>query len=602
MNDATADNRRATAAWIALAASVLPLGFGIAFPGGLTWGIHALGRLGGLAMASGLALVVLAFVAGRTMPSRERSPGRVHPALLAAVTAATFGALAWSLRAATQLLGDGQLIVQDFLLARQGSTDVVVSSLSSILRADHIAPLTSMLHSFAVKSGAPIATALAVESVLLGVGMVCALVFAVARAPWSGILKAWAMVLALGSPAALLYFGYVEQYTAAHLGLGVYVALGARSISQRTRPFAATLALLVATGFHVQALVWWPSAALLWLAASGHARVRRVPILATAATLTMGLALATWLPQDALLDHGTSGTSLWSLRHALDVLQTLWLVFPLLPFAVWLRARAGVSDAGVAFADLLVGPAVVYLFLIDPVLGAARDWDRAAFLSWALAFQTLVCLQSGLRSGRFEPEQLRRWIVPAGAIALVATGSWIALNHSVERTLSRIEAVVLADPHAHEHGFEALTRYHGDRGQWAEAGRWAQAAYESSGNPRLATLASQHLRRAGESDAALALLETAIERRPEDHRVRYELVRLVWDTGDYVRTLEIARAGAHLHPEESIYPFFAGDCLYRLGRREEARGQLARALQLGDLPARSRAHVQRLLTEIGPED
>ena len=604
MEQATGEERGpvnpSTQGRVALAVSALVVAAGVFAPQGATWGIHALGRFPLPVALAGLGAILIAFL---PLPGRLPEPTAAKRLAVAALVP-VFGLVAWAGRLGTQLLGDGQLIVRTFDLAAQGSTDVVVHSARSILAHDHVSPLASLLHLAFVRAGSGGAeSALALESILLGV------VLAAAIAVWLGrsavpVPGAWVAVLALTSPTVLLYFGYVENYTAAHLALGLYVALAFLAMAGRIRPVGAVLVLLVATCLHVQAVVWWPSALFLLGLRKWPRWTARLPRWVLFGSFVVAAVAALVFPGRGLLPHfdGQGGMSLWSLGHLTDVLQTLWLIFPWIPLTLWLRwhgrSRAGEFDARVSFADLLVGPGVVYLFFVDPVLGAARDWDRSAFLSWAFLAMTVASLVVGIARGRFSMRDARGWILPVAVLGVVYTTAWVALHHSPERSLARIGEVVRADPHAAAHGFEALARYHGDRREWGEAGEQARSAFEASGNPRLATLASQHLRRAGRLDEARELLERAIVRHPDDHRVRHELVRLVAGEGDCDRALELALEGARLHPGEPIYPFFAGDCLVRLGRTEQARPWLVRLLAMDGIPASSREHAERLLRRI----
>lgn len=601
-------------AWASFAAGAAVVAAGAFLPGGSTWALHAPGRFGLVGAALAIAVLAAGFVFARRIPPLPAGRS-LSPTIAALAGGLGFGAVAALVHVSTQLLGDGQLIARNFALAQDGSTDVVVHSVSSILAHDHVSPVASLLHLAVVRWGAMAGlrapASLAAESVLLGVLLGAGLALFARRAPIPPVLRAWTLVLVLLSPTVLLYFGYVENYTAAHLLLGLYALLATASVSGRRTTGPAILVLLLATGLHVQALVWWPSAVFLLLSRSERWRpvaVRALPALATASALAAGLTIAGRGLSNALLPLGPAPDtlSLLSARHVLDWLQTLWLVFPWLPFAAWLWwVRRGFTVEGdgadaarFALADLLVGPALVYLFLLDPVLGAARDWDRAAFLSWGFSLEVLVTLAAAMRRGLFDPTAVRHWLAPTLATGLVVCGSWVALNHSTPRSLARIAAVVEADPHAREHGYEALARYHADRSEWSAAGDWARRAWSASGNPRLAALASQHLRRAGRAQEAIPLLEQALERHPDSHRVRYELVRLVAGTGDCDRTLDLALDGERLHPDEPIYPFFAGDCLFKRGRFAESRRHFERCLELGGMPGESRRYAERMLERI----
>lgn len=603
---------------LVLALVALLLIAGTFVPGGMLWGVHAARFLPTwVGVGACLLLVASFFFDLRIGSTRDAAVPGSRQLLWAVGAASACALLALVAGPATQLLGDGQLVARTFQLALDGDDTVLVRGAEAILREDPIARGTTLLYFVTTRighslAGASALSSLSATSAIVGALFVGALVWIAGAWRIDGDLRRWILTMALLSPASLLLLGYVENYTPLQAVLGLYTFAALGAIEGRVRILVPIALIVLAFLLHVQAIVLLPSTIVLLasrlLTSPWRERVLHgLPAVASIGALLVAIVLAQAFTDRYLLPLWGSGRTLLSTVHLLDYANALILVFPLAPLVlvlfVWvvrvLHVAAG-SPESVArsFVAAYLGPGLVYLFVIDPELGMARDWDRGAFLLWGWVAMGMVALVQARGAGVLDAGALRRLATPALGVAFVSTASWIVVNASAGATIERVAWIVEHDDHGRTHGYEALARYHSDRAEFGTAGFWAERGYEHGRNPRLATLAAQHFEKAQLVDEARAVLERAFARRPEDHRVRHELVRLVADTEDWPRVLLLAREGAKLHPDRAVYCFFMGESLRHLGRTSEATRVFETCLQMDGLPTRARVHIEAALKEM----
>ena len=100
----------------------------------------------------------------------------------------------------------------------------------------------------------------------------------------------------------------------------------------------------------------------------------------------------------------TPGYWLFSPAHLLDIVNEFLLVTPLLPVLTilgWKSPKAIIDDGTSLFFGVLGLGGLIFMFIIDPKLGMARDWDLFALVAfpWLLLFARNV-----LQTQIFEPE------------------------------------------------------------------------------------------------------------------------------------------------------------------------------------------------------
>jgi len=211
----------------------------------------------------------------------------------------------------------------------------------------------------------------------------------------------------------LVFFGYVENYSLFVLSVTVYSVAGLLVVKRRTSRWLVLPLLVLATFFHVLGVTLIPSAIYLLVADSklGHAISR----LNRGTKLLVGLAGVCVLGAVFLYFYYTDyffrfaiipivrnmftveGYTLFSFKHLADYFNLLVMLLPGLAIMVsvllFLPVRKTFKQREYRYLLILVLSTLGAVFLFDPKLGMARDWDLFSFSGVPL---TLLCYYSVL--------------------------------------------------------------------------------------------------------------------------------------------------------------------------------------------------------------
>ena len=233
-------------------------------------------------------------------------------------------------------------------------------------------------------------------SVLSGAATVylfCALAFELGR---DAAGRLFIFTLSLFAGWIALFFGYTENYPALWPFLTAYIYFGVRYITGQGRLIWPTVFCALALILHLQVLFFLVSYPVLVFSRGRPSRIfqRRTRAVWGYATVGIMAAVVAFIiqyhrsPQLQLLvmplltgHHPAPNYTLFSLSHLLDIVSELILLVPLLPallVMVWNSRRGLISDATGAFLMLLSLGGLIFLCIIDPKLGMARDWDLFA--------------------------------------------------------------------------------------------------------------------------------------------------------------------------------------------------------------------------------
>jgi len=234
----------------------------MAVPGPLLWGLNHLAFLpGSFVVGWGIAALVL-FAASWLPPLRKAAERLVETlgrprALLCFTPAATAAAAAafWLLRSDSFFMGDGHLLAE--LTAQgipyHGFDDMDFALQGSIYR----------LLGF---SGLPAAFQLRqVAAVIAGALAVALSIVLLRRLDWEPWRKALAGLLFFTTPAAALYFGYVECYSFLAAFLTAFLISGLLAFQGRAPLWLPSLFYALALFFQLTALFSLPALAVLFL-------------------------------------------------------------------------------------------------------------------------------------------------------------------------------------------------------------------------------------------------------------------------------------------------------------------------------------------------
>jgi tetratricopeptide (TPR) repeat protein len=443
---------------------------------------------------------------------------------------------------------------------------------------------------------------------------------------------------------AVLFFGYVENYTYYVLTIASYLLTSVLYVQRRLPLSAASVALVVGIGVHLSTISLLPSFAFLvgW---GVSRRDRRIDALAGLGTAVVGVLLL-----DLLLKRLSPGYTLWggiaqivdvarteqgggtglsymfSWEHFRDFLNDQYLIGPLaallfVPALAYAAGRHMLRDPTAVLLSLAAGAYLVGSWVMsEPLLGYARDWDLFAPAAVCYCAAGLYFLASHVASAA----HTRRLLGFTAVLSAVHLAPWVAINHSEAVTLERFKTL----PLGYGKTEVAVANWYLQNERTAEAEAWFKRAFEVyPANVNAYFLLGVLYAKNGDFDRACGLFESAVKLRQDkpDYRQRYVdallktdrcrdvVTHLRWLSGRipmdhrywenigadmirlgcgdalheiYAPVLEEARRQLQRNPGDVDTVIFAGILLGNVDRYAEALEKFRRALEIKpDLPA-----------------
>ena len=274
----------------------------------------------------------------------------------------------------------------------------------------------------------------------------------------------FSILMSMGS--ILLFFGYIEHYSLSYANILAYVYFSIKYLKNKGGILPVALTFMLGCFLHLLTFSFFPSLVFLYLLKSDthtesmHISKKRVLVLSfVSAIIVVGVYLYVMIcgRHESLLDITVPLTSAWysmpyytlfSSSHLLDMLNEHLLISPiglilvLSIVVIFGLGRAGFKDRIVQFLVIVMMFQLVFHFLIDPKLGATRDWDLFSFTALGYTLLGIYLLLQLVQD-----ERRIRYI---GTIliftSIFSTLPWIMVNASAERSLKRIVNIVRLDP------------------------------------------------------------------------------------------------------------------------------------------------------------
>ena len=362
-----------------------------------------------------------------------------------------------------------------------------------------------------------------------------------------------------------LFFGYVEHYSFVYLSVLAYIFFAIRWLDKGGKLLFVIFIFVVCLAFHFASFYLLPSLAyLLLLRGEGRISKKRIwglglGLLLIGALFLLyvfeskpGLIRIFVLPIEQM--HAP-GYTLFSFSHLLDMLNENLLISPvglilfLIPFLLF-KNHFDLRRPTIIFLLLVTACQLLFHFVMDPGLGAPRDWDLFSALSLGY---TILGLWLFLKT-----------VVKASAFKYVATIlvftsffptlSWIALNASESKSVQRFRDILDLDPIRSRSGHFFLAQYFGERGMMEEMEREHQKQREIY--------------------PELTLLEKGIE---------------YFNQGKLIEALDIFKRANQKYPDSPDVHFFLGKTYYRQSVLDLAEKEYKKAVKLK--PEYVQAHI-----------
>jgi len=351
---------------------------------------------------------------------------------LAGIAALSLLLVFWRLYSQNHILGDGSTI-----LARISAGDIKSFTEPLTYLANHL-----LFHVFEH-------TAAAGVNAFRAAGILSALLLFALFFFHGNDRREFLLVLAgfLTFGVAQFFAGYVENYTFAFVAGVAYTLSACRDLERRCLGPVTVSAFILALAFHFSMAVLLPSILFLW-----HQTLTskfRSLLVATVGVVLVGggaiyLARAGLLEQTfvPLYPTALNPYHLFSLQHLTDLANVVIRNHALLPALLLTPTFRRLPQRNLLLAAII--PAVLFTILIDPKIGAVRDWDLLSVAAAPGLVALIVTLRSLFAADHRAAYQL---LLPFLVFGILHTGSWLLLNSDRQRGYEFVKGVIQHDVH-----------------------------------------------------------------------------------------------------------------------------------------------------------
>jgi hypothetical protein len=245
------------------------------------------------------------------------------------------------------------------------------------------------------------------------------------------------------------FFGYVENYTLSLVLTILYFLSAWKDLNDKKVSPITVIALALAIGFHINNAIYLPSLGYLYLVKTESRQQAIIGAIVFSVMLVGGIVyIKSFTKLDILeifvppLPTAHNPYYFTSLAHLFDLINIWLLAFPLLVICPFLLK--GMDSSGRNFFYWIILPALLFTIIIDPRLGAPRDWDMLSLP--AAPIMAFLIISFGLGSSQWKTARLGV-VIPLILFSLLHTGSWVSMNANKEAGYAWLKPLVNRDVH-----------------------------------------------------------------------------------------------------------------------------------------------------------
>ncbi len=408
----------------------------------------------------------------------------------------------------------------------------------------------------------------------------------------AGLIKI--LVIAFGG--SLMFFGYVESYTFYYIFGLLYILNAVRFLMDGRGFFAASIFLALAIASHLTAMVYLPSYIFLAYRAFKTPELktfngRLLPIIIVLIP-TLGLIgqeiwlrveLTGYVPSVAggiLPLVSSSEYAAFSLGHLFEILNQALLIIPV-SIIIFLGAifskKVKESDSGFkVFSLISIIAYLLMIFLLDPKLGMARDWDLFATVTASLGLIIIFYFLAGWIT---KPDKYSKTLV--AGLSIIFMSGWIIANASTGRQLSRSEDLLALSDRGREYSTELLAHYYKnvirDDDKALEI---LLTIPEDNRNARVWNKIAKAQIGAGQFREAMNSIYRGLEKDSEFAELHSMAGAILTRFNDAQNALPHIKKACYLDPQNHVYFYSLGGAYFRLDSLPEAAEAFKRVIDL----------------------
>lgn len=393
-----------------------------------------------------------------------------------------------------------------------------------------------------------------------------------------------------------LFLGYAEHYPLFYCGILIYLFYSIKCLKGEIKLFLPLLIVFILLPMHLFSLYLFPSVIFLFLSTGEEGKTKpsvktkRIWIVSAVLVLVFASLIIYFLKYGWYSStyfvplfkgrYSAPDHTLFSLPHLLDFLNQQLLVSPIgfFLFLIFLILRPKGLDSKDRIFQFLLLVSITQLFfnfVLDPGLGAARDWDLFAGVVLGYTVLSLYIFSKTPSNPKISYLKLALTI-----IVFISTLSWMGINASADLSVARFRNLLNLDPKKSLNGHYILTGYFEGLGKPEEVEQEKRITAEKIPEASLVDQGLTLLKNGDLNDAYLNLSQ-ALQIAPNFAVVHLAFGKYYLSTGDLEKAEgELIRA-IELRPEYGAAYADLG-MIYGLRKNlREAQRMLERAIILG---------------------
>ena len=394
------------------------------------------------------------------------------------------------------------------------------------------------------------------------------------------------------SGATQLFLGYAEHYTLLYTSIFAYLYFSLRYLQGKVKLYLPVFFCLLSIGFHFSSAYLLPSLFFLFALErkKGELAFSMKKALPYFFILIFLFALSVfyiWSLNPALSDifvpvfQGrvyAPDYTLFSFPHLLDVINQHLLLSPIgivlfLSLLMAFKDRLRLKRPPILFLALVLLGQLFYNFVVDPKLGAARDWDLLSNVALGYTLLGVYLFINLTKSRRYSSMALIFTV-------FLCTLPWLLINADTHTGIKRYRNLLDVDVKKSLTGRWTLVNYYNGQNETGMAEQLKTEIFKLFPEDSLGREAELY-RDQGNLAKALELIEQALKLNPDLIEARHVLGVIYLDQGKFDKALEEFEQVVRVNPYNPTVHHNLGYALHSKGRFSEALEEFKKAVKLG---------------------
>jgi tetratricopeptide (TPR) repeat protein len=402
------------------------------------------------------------------------------------------------------------------------------------------------------------------------------------------------MLILMGSSE--LFFSYAEHYPLLCSGILIYLFYSLKYLRGQTKVFIPAIIFLILLPLHFSSLYLLPSLLYLLLIQrvgkrTAYINKNKIMWWALLGVLLLFLCLALYVRKYnwfvfsyllPILPGGGVGANytLFSPDHIVDFINQQFLISPVgftlcLTFLLLQPRTLDIKSRTFLFLLIVSLAQILFNFIINPGLGAPRDWDLFASVSLGYTVLALYILSQVQPDSK--PSPIRAKLI---LVAFLFTLPWILINARPDKSVARFRNLLDLDPQKSRNGHYILATYFTRTGKPDEMDKENRKIKEIFPELDLVNQGLGFLQK-GDLNSAYQRFTQSLQISPDFAEVHYGLAWYYIKTGDLPRSeLEFEKA-IQLKPDYPDAYADLGDVYMQEGKYNQAEKVYTQAISLG---------------------